>query len=257
MKNKYLTIINSLEDIQKLKNIGISKFLYPLKFFSVGFDNCFNIEDIKEDNSYILVNKIFLSKELDELKKIVSNLPSNIKGIVFDDLGTIEILKDLSIEKILYLNHFCTNYESINELLEYVDSLVISSDITLEEINIILKNSNKNLCIYGYGHLNLSYSKRYLNRNYSNYHKLNYKNKLELQNTDYNFITIENESGTVIYDKNKFNGLYEDYYDNVKYIIINLFNTEIEEFIQDVSKQSNYKGFLEKETIYKLKGGDI
>ncbi len=249
MKNKFLVIINNLDEINVLKNNGVYNFLYPLKSFSVGFINAFDIEEIKEENSYVYVNRILTSIDIDNLVNILSNINSNIKGIVFDDIGLIEALKDINITKILYNNHYSTNYKSINIFLESVDSVVVSSDITLNEVNEILKNSNKELCIYGYGHLNLSYSRRLLNTNYSNYFNVPKKNILKIKNTDYEFINVENNYGTVIYENKVFNGLEEKYADNIKFVIINLFNTDTLSFLD----KSTYTGFLHKKTIYKLK----
>ncbi len=253
MKSKFLTIIENLEDISKLKNNGITKFLYPLKFFSIGFNKYFDINEIKEDNSYIYINKMMTNVDLDNLKNILNKIPNNIKGIVFDDLGVIELIKDLKIEKILFNLHHNLSYDSVNAMLDFVDTVVLSPDITLDETNEILEKSTKKLSIYGFGYLNVSYSKRKLNTNYSKYHDLENKNKLNLKNTEFDFISIENEDGTVFYYNEIFSGLNENYNDNIKYVIINLFNVPVDKFLDGKIK---YKGFLEKETIYKLKGGE-
>ena len=112
--NNLLVTINNLEIINELKKVGVSTFLFPLKGYTVGFPNTYEIEDIKEENSYIFINRILPSDDIDQLKAILLNLPNNIKGIMFDDLGILEIIKNIEIEKVLYLNHFSTNYESIN-----------------------------------------------------------------------------------------------------------------------------------------------
>ncbi len=255
MQNKLVIIQNNL-DIEKLKVLGINKFLYPLEFFSVGFNKYFKLNEINEENSYLYINRLFESKDLDLLKKELTALPQNIKGIVFDDLGVLEIIKDLNIEKILFNNHFATNYNSINAYLNYVDTVIISPDLTLEETNEILKKAIKPVGIFGYGKLNISYSRRMLNSNYSSFHNIEKERVIDLKNTDYNFLSVESSEGTVIYDNNTFNGLHEKYEDNLSYVVINLFNMEVEEFIVDLEKESENTGFLYNKTIYKLKGGD-
>ncbi len=259
MKTKYLVIVDNLTQINELKEIGIKKFLFPLKFFSVGFNNYFEINDLKVDNAYLFINKILNTKSCEELKKLLNNLPPNIKGIVFDDLGVIEISQNLKIEKILYNNHFNTNYESINEFLKYSDTIVISTEITLEEIKEILNKSIKPLTIFGFGHINISYSGRKLLSNYADYHNLEKENNLKVENTDYKFLLNENDFGTVIYENQIFNGLEEiKKLNNIKYILINSFNIPITELktVLDTgfTKLDTTKGFLFKKTIYKLKG---
>ena len=103
--NNYLVTVNNLEIIDELKKVGVSTFLFPLKDYTVGFPNTFLITDIKEENSFIFINRILTSDEIDNLKLIINNLPNNIKGIMFDDLGILEIVKDLNIKKILYLKY--------------------------------------------------------------------------------------------------------------------------------------------------------
>ncbi len=257
MKNKYLVVVENLEDTNILKKMEVTKFLFPLKFFSVGFNKYFEIKDITVSNAYLYINKMLTSDELDLLRNILNILPKNIIGIVFEDLGVIQITKDMNFEKILYLSHFNTNVESIKEFLKYTTSVVIPTDLTIEEVNYILDNSYSDLCIYGYGYIPASYSKRTLNKNYSDYHKVPYKNKLELENTDFKFITVETEAGTVIYENKVFNGLHEKYRKNIKYIIVNLFNINLDDFINDLNKTENLNtNFLYKKTIYKLKAGD-
>ncbi len=253
MINKYIVLIEKNDDIKKLKQIGVNKFIYPLKSFSIGFNNYFDLSEITYEDSYLYINKLLDSFEIEVLEKLLHNLPENIKGIIYDDIGITEIVKDLNIEKIMMLNHLCASTISINEYLNYCNSVVLSNDITLKEMNSILEKSNKSLCIYGYGYLNISYSKRILNTNYSTYHKLPYEKKLNIKNTDFSFFNIENEDGTVIYNNKILNILNEKYVDNIKYFIINLFNIDVEQFINEYKNIDGYKGFLDKKTIYKLK----
>lgn len=255
---KYLIIIKNVNDIIKYKNIGINKFLYPLKNYCVGFDFDFDINEIKEENSYLLINKVLDTKEISTLNNVINNLPENISGIVFDDLGIAELLKNKNLEKIMFNNHFTTNYLSINEYLKYMDSLVVSTDIIFEDVITILNKAIKPLVLYGFGHLNLSVSKRELLKNYSEFHNIEYKDKLSIKNKNNEFLVKESGNQTVIYDKLIFNALDEfENLPNTKHIIVNTFNLDDEDVIKALLKQDvnlNFtKGFLNKKTIYKLK----
>ena len=255
MKNK-IFLVTDLKIITKLKGLGVEKFAYPLSFFCVGIPKTFLIEEITEDNAYIFVNRVMDTKCADELKKVVHNLPKNIKGIIFDDIGTVEILKGVNIEKILYCTHFNTNYKSINEYFEFVDEVIVSTDITEEEIDEIIKNVNKDISLFVFGLVPSMYSRRTLLTSYSRYHDKEKLSNLEIENNNQKFIVIENEFGTLIYHYPYYNGLrllnkkakYYFYYPimlNEK-DILELAKNNIDDIPSDI-------GFLEQKTIYKVK----
>ena len=118
MKNNILITINDINSIDKLKKLGITKYVFPLKDFCVGIPNTFLIEEIPCEG-YLYINRILDNDGIDGLKEILRNIDSKIKGIIFDDLGVLEVIKDMDLEKILYLSHFNTNSESINIYLDY------------------------------------------------------------------------------------------------------------------------------------------
>ena len=197
MKNNTLFTVTNLELIPKLKGLGISKFVYPLSFFCVGIPNTFIVEQMTEENSYILINRVLDCKAIDELDKILHNLPNNIKGIIFDDIGLIEVLKDLPIEKVLYYSHFNTNYHSINYFFEYVDEIIVSTDITEAEIDEIIANTNKKISVFIFGLISSLYSRRTLLTNHALQYDKDIEIKKDLNINDKKFIAIENEFGTV------------------------------------------------------------
>ena len=256
MKNNVLFTVTNLDIINELKGLGISKFVYPLSFFCVGVPRCFSIEEIKEDNAYLFVNRVLDCKAIDELNKTLHNLPSNIKGIIFDDLGLIEVLKDVNIEKILYYSHFNTNYMSINYFFEYVDEVIVSTDITEDEIDEIIAKTNKKVSLFLFGLVPSLYSRRTLLSNHAKQYNLSSEKQKELHINDKKFIAIENEFGMMMY--------HYPYYDgrrlldkDVNYLfyypillsdekIINVANNDFSGIELD-------EGFLDTKTIYKVK----
>ena len=263
--NNFLVTVNNLDIINDLKKVGITTFLFPLKGYTVGFPNTFEISDIKIDNAYIFINRILPSDEIDNLKKLLNEIPENIKGIVFDDLGVLEILKDSNLKKILYLNHFGTNYESVNHFLEFVDSMVISTDITKEEIEVILANAEKPLVIHAFGYVPVMYSRRTLLTNFNKYFNLENKSIANIKDKMANnkFFVYENEFGTVIYHHLPSNSL-EIKHPNLLYYLINTAFLENDQVIDlfnalkhDKKINIEYdRGFLNRPTIYKLKDVD-
>lgn len=256
MKNKILITINNIDDIDKLKELGITKFVFPLANFCVGIPNTFLLAEINVDG-YLFINRILDNEGIDKLKEILFKLPKNIKGIIFDDLGILEIIKDLKIEKILYLSHFNTNSESINIYLDFVDTVIVATDITKKEIEYIISKAKKDISLFVFGYVGVMYSRRYLIDNYSNYHHVEKVNPITISNNDHSFKVYENEYGTIFYHNKIFNGL-ELLNLKAKYYFINSVFLDISDIKNvlngnfDNLKYDN--GFLEKETIYKLKG---
>jgi len=255
--NKILITVNNLEDINNLKELGITKLAFPLKEFCVGIPNTFLVSEIPCEG-YIYINRILDNEGIDKLRKILNNLPKNIIGIIFDDLGIMELIKDLKIEKILYLSHFNTNSKSINIFLKYVDTVIVSTDITKEEIEYIVENTNKELVLFTFGYTGVMYSRRLLLDTYSKFYNIDKENPLVIDNTGHKFLVYENEYGTYFYHNKIFNGL-ELMNLNAKYYFINsvflnvlniknILNGKLDNLDVD-------KGFLYQETIYKLKEG--
>ena len=261
-KNKILLLVNNKSIIPKLKNKDIT-YLFPLNNYSIGFENYYDLNDIPK-GGYIFVNKIMNNTQITEFHNILNNLSSNIKGIVFDDLGILNIFQnlDLNITKILFLNHFNCNYASINTYLSYVDSIVISPDITFLEVKEILSLALKPLVVYTFGYINIMYSKRTLITNYNNYFqtKASLTNYLTEINTKQKFHIIENDDGTVIYPYEPFNGLSLRGLDNVLFEFINGLFLSDEEIINIINAKDDlinkypYTYLGTKQTIYKLKG---
>jgi len=255
--NKLLVTINKLDEINKLKELGITKYVFPLKDFCVGIPNTFSISEINEE-AYIFINRILDNRGIDELKNILNNLPENIIGIVFDDLGVYELVKDKNIEKILYLSHFNCNSESVNHYLELIDSVILSTDITKDEIEYIIEHVNKKICLFTFGYVGVMYSRRLLIDNYVKFHNLNYENPIKIKNDNNEFLVYENEYGTYFYHNKIFNGNSLLDFD-AKYFFINsafLSIEEIEKFILGEDIPNSDEGFLYTETIYKLKGDE-
>ena len=253
----FLVIVSESISLKEFDNVN---YVFPLSSFCVGFSKTFKLEDIKIDNAYLYLNRLLNTKDIVSLKKILNKLPSNIKGIIFEDMGVYELIKDLNITKILYTVHANCSYYTINAYLEKVDSVVVSPDITLNETKEILKMANKKVVLYGLGHLNCMYTRRTLNSNYAKHFNYESKNILNLNEkvTKMPFFSVENEYGTVIYDDKIYNAHLLKDEDNILAFLINSFHTNldtlqlIEAFLNNnIDNQTN--GFLEKETVYRLK----
>ena len=248
--NKLVTVTNK-DIINKLKENDL-RLLYPLKSFCVGYPTTFSIDEIDD---FCLVNRILDDSDIDQLSKLLHN--SKIKGIIFDDLGIIDIIKDLEIEKILLLDHLATNFKSINYYLEYVDSIIISNDLTKDEIINIINNSNKSLCLNVFGLKSLMYSRRLLLTNYSLYHDIPNNKVIDSFIDNHNFKIIENEFGTCFYAYPYYNALELLNIKNVLYYWYNpifLDNNQVIDLVMhnNINNIPNDSFFLDKKTYYKV-----
>ena len=198
--NKLLILAQNKSIINKVKEVEKATFLFPLEGYSVGYPVTFKLDEIEEFGAYILVNRLLDEKSIESLKELFQNFPKNIKGIVFEDLGVIELVKDLDITKILWQSHLNASYLSINGFLKYVDSMMVSTDITYDEINLIVNKVDKPLVLPIFGYVQTMYSRRYLLSNFN----LNYDEKVSNPNIikeellKDEFRIVENEYGTVL-----------------------------------------------------------
>ena len=93
MISKIILTIDDLKYIDDYREVGITTFLFPLKDYSVGY-NTYTLDEINSinvSNKYILLNRVLDCKDIDNLKEVLKNL-KDIKGIVFEDIGLIELV---------------------------------------------------------------------------------------------------------------------------------------------------------------------
>lgn len=259
--NKLLILVQNKSLINKVKKVDKATFLFPLEGYSVGYPNTFKLDEIDEFGAYILVNRLLDESSINSFKELIDNFPKNIKGIVFEDLGLIDLIKDLDITKILWQSHLNASYLSINGFLKYVDSVMMSTDITIDEIKLILSKADKPLVLPVLGYIPVMYSRRYLLSNFN----INYNENVSNPNTikeevlKDEFKIFENEYGTVLYSNTLYNGKVLMDYDALYYFINSVFlsDEDIINFITNNELNDEYNdGFLNKKTIYKLKDGD-
>ena len=252
MKLVTVTNMSVLDDLRKYTDI---RLVYPLKSFCVGYEVEFDIEQIDD---FVLVNRILDDNDLDLLEDILKN--SNIKGIVFDDLGIIDVVKSMDITKILLLDHLATNTISINYYLDYVDSIVVSNDLTEEEIREIVNSSKKPLVVNVFGLKTLMYSRRTLLTNYQKFHNLKNENNITASIDDKYFKIIENEYGTKFYANNYYdatrlldlNNVFYFWYDPIFLDKEKIMKVVLNNDLEGINTDSL---FLDKATIYKV--GDL
>ncbi len=263
MISNILIFVDDFNHIDDYRKAGVSAFLFALEGYCVGY-NTYSLEEIKNvnvSNKYVILNRVLDCKDIDNLKEIVTRL-DGIKGLVFEDIGVYNLVKDmdLGIELILFQNHFGTNVQSINFWLDRVDSMFVSNEITKEQVEFILSGTKKSVVLHLFGYNQVMYSRRLLLSNWSEAFDIPNKNTNVIVDraTKVKFRAMENEYGTVMYSDKIFNGKELLGLENVKYYYVNTMlvsHNEVMDFLTN-KDHINYEednGFLDKETIYKLK----
>lgn len=199
MKSKFLVSLNDLKEADIYKKEGINFFLLPLKDYTVGYPKTFSVAEINSlmRSKYCLINKVLNNSEIDNLKTILPSL--EVDGFVIEDIGLIRTIKSLNKEVILFINHFNCNYKSINEWLNYVDSVYVSNELTKEELEIITKNVTRPIVLHLFGYNQVMYSKRNLVTNYEKHYGLPLTNRLDITDKvgKVKFHLYETKDGTI------------------------------------------------------------
>ena len=268
MKTKdIILLVDNLDIIKKAKEVGITTFLFPVNGYTVGYLNTFDINNIKEE-AFLLINRNLTNSDIDNLKVILKDLPSNIKGIVFEDLGLINILKDINLIKIYNAKHLNCSTKSVLAMLKFVDSVLLSTDLTETEINTIINNTNHKSSVYAFGLNQIMYSRRTLLSNYAKEYNLDSNKDIDVLESISNqiFKVVENEYGTVFYPKRFYDATRLFKNNNVLYYFINLSYLDYDKSISLINNNfeasnldietSSYN--LDQETYFKLppKEGD-
>ena len=252
---KILININELSEMEKYEKIGITNFLFAVPKLSIGYKSI-PLSDIP-DNSYILINRVLTSEDVDYLKSIKSEL-KRFKGVIYEDIAVFNILSDTTLELIWFQNHFTTNYESINFWLDVgCTSAVISNEITESEIDEIINKSHKPLVLNVLGKNQIMYSRRTLLTNYNKHANIARVNDcvLDTINNDTEFFIRESDFGTTIFNNTYFNytDLMKKYESKIYYYLI--FNLDLSvDDIKDILEGRVFgdDGFLNKKTVYKM-----
>ena len=259
-KNKILINIENLSDIDKYKKIGINNFLFAVNYFSIGY-NSFDINDIKDldCNKYLLINRIFNSSDIDKFKNIVPLL-NNFDGIIFEDIGVYNILKNSNIKLIWNQNHFATNIISINNWLSLVNSVVISNELTFEEVKNIIDNVDRPIILNVFGKNNIMYSRRHLLSNFDDYFNIKRDNEVIIRDniSKCEFLVREYDLGSVFFNNTYFNiykylNKFND--NNIMYYLIYPFGSSFDDMVNYINTgdfDMSDDGFMNKKTIYKL-----
>lgn len=279
--SKIIAVPSNSNQLEKLLDLDIDAILFSIKDLSVNSNYFIDIEyltriipKIKTKNIKILVslNKIMHNYDIPILTNTLLKLNDlDIDKILFYDLSIIELKEKLNIKKELVISneHSNASIYSNQFYLDYnINTCLITSDITLEEVKEIKSNTKMQIILPVYGHVPIMYSRRYLLTNYFEYIKQEKKNPYYyIKDKDTTVIVKEEPFGTSIYNNEVLN-LDKEFFENkelLDYIILYSEFIDDDEYISTIKYyidieadkvktfESNYKGFSYDKTIYKVK----
>lgn len=274
---KILIYPRFLDQIKKSINL-IDGFIIGINGLSVNTSLNINKEEIDTYLSlgkevFVSLNKNMFNDDLENLKETLVYLNNkNIKGVLFYDLSILNLVKKLklNIPLVWSQEHLTNNYLTCNYYAEKgVEFVNISGEITLKEILEIRKNTDLKLIVPIFGYLPMFNSKRHIVNNYLDTFNLEKNSKIYyMYKEGKKYPIIDNELGTTAYSSQILDG-YEELNilkdNNIDYVTLNSFNIEDDKFIKVLKiyngEKNNIddlfsnldKGFLYKETIYRVK----
>lgn len=288
---EYIVVPNDISDIKLYKEHGINTFILGLDKYSINYPSC-SIDEIKElskdYNLFIAVNKNIFNSELEDvLNKLKELATTNIKGILYYDLGILNLVIENNIDTNLvwHQTHMVTNYNTCNFYYnKKVKYGYLANEITLDEILEINSKTDMKLFVEVFGYPIASHSRRKLLSNYFSSINKEKENRIyNLTERDCKLLIKETEDGASILSGNITNGtrpLFDLIKNNIEYLVLdmqlidkeislkvidkynyilnnidNIDSSEKEEIINYMNELiGDNTNFFYKKTIYKVKG---
>jgi len=264
--------------------LGIKDLSVNLPFY-IELDELKELEYIRQDGKeiFVMLNKNMHNKDLKKLEYVMKELEQySINGVFYYDISVVNLKQKLNISYHLIWSqeHLTTNAGTCNFWSSFdVHGAYLSNEITLDEIKEIRNNTKLKLFVNIFGYLPMFDSKRHLVNNYLSCFNLNGEGNLYfIEKEGKKYPIIDDELGTTVYSSAVLNAIpeYLDLSENsIDYVVLNsfLFETSIMkkilylldelcennrdatfEKINNLCNSNIDKGFLYKETVYKVKG---
>lgn len=274
-------VFPSSESLISSINDDVDGYIIGINNLSVNCPFNVDVEDISQiiDNNikkdiFISLNKNIFNEDLNYLEEVLNKISKlKVAGIFYYDVSVLQLVKklDIKIPLVWAQEHLTTNYLTCNYYYDKgVKYAYLSSEITLNEVIEISEKSKISVIVPLFGYLPMFNSKRHIVKNYLDTFSLNSDEKIFYMEKENNYYPIVDDViGTTVYGSNILNGLSD--FDklcekNISYITLNSFNIDENTFKKvliffknkDYSKidelfKNTDKGFLYKETIYKVK----
>lgn len=253
-------------------------FLFGIKGLSVNYPNAVSKEEIKklttitDKEIFVSLNKNMVNEDLKELEETLKYLDKlNIKGIFYYDVAIVNLKQKLNLKTDLVWaqEHFLTNSYTSNFWYDRgVKYGLVASEITKEEIKDLINNSKMQLIVPIFGYQPMFVSFRHLVANYLKTFNLKDDSKIYYIEKEGYVYPVIDDMNTTVYSSYILNGFNERM--DVDYLLLNSFNIDKDKMLkvldiyknggteEEINKLFNSisKGFLYKETVYKVKNNE-
>ena len=268
---KLIVSANSINDLNNLLRKKIDGVILYIDKLSVNgsfyidvseFDNI----DFKGKEVFICLNKIMHNSDLEFLRIVMNKLKKKDVKILFYDMAVYNIASeyDMIDKLVIYQEHLNASTLSNNFYFDIgIKGSYITSDITMEELLEIKKNTKNMIMFTVYGYEPIFYSRRYLITNYLKYinKEKNTGNYKIISDMGDDYPVSEEEFGTTVYSPKVINLInYLDEIDRVDYLVMHSnnissmeFNKMVDSFIKRDKMDDTYIGFFKTKTVYRVK----
>ena len=263
---KLLLNVTSEKELVNL-NEKIYGYILSIEDFSINYNSSLTKEQLKETIKYLKknkkevivnINKNIHNNQIDLLKEWLMYISTlNIDYLMYYDIAILNIVNELklNIKLVNCASTYLTNYNIVNFYENQISGVVLSNEITREDIKVIKQKTNTVIYYNVFGYIPMLVTKRKLVSNYLE-HINEYKKDdiyiLDEKIKHDKYPIIETNGLTVIYNENPINVIEDEVVEYIDYGIINMFN--INNTVEDVlsGKVESNINFLEKKTIYKV-----
>lgn len=175
---KSIVSIHSMSEINSVKALGVSTVMVGLKDFQSGSDGVFALEDVKalkeacdekELGLMVMMNRLYFDEETQSVETAVEALLNMGCRILYcDPMVYLSAVKLSKVNQLVYdASTLMCNSNDVSLMQSLgLDSVVLSREITLEEICAIAKKSVGKTIVQVYGYQVMAHSKRHFLRNY-------------------------------------------------------------------------------------------
>lgn len=260
-----MKIVSELKDLCLLKNTKVDGWIVNVFGLSCYYDHLYSLEEIESivdiahrQNQKVYVNakKIIHEQDIDKVTYLVKELEKiGIDYYIYGDVAFLEIVGNLQINaKLIYqVATYMTNKYDINEMLKDNNSVVVSTELSLEEMKEIINDTPKELYLHAFGYYPIFHSRRELISNYLIYRnreidlEANYDVVEELRKTHYPI--EQNENGMVVYLDGAYN-LTEElvFFENATAILLSKF-ISLEDYQKVLDVYTNNGNYQELENL--------
>ncbi len=234
MTLKLLIIPNQLTTMADYIERGCQGIIIGLKDLSTNFNVSLTLEEIEclhkqypQLELFVSMNKNYFNSELPQVEQALQKLDQlSIKAVLFYDLSILYIKQKLNLKLDLVWNqtHMVTNYNTCNYYYDMgVKYGLLSTEITLAEINEIQSKTKMQLMAFAYGYPIMAHSRRQLLTNYYLSQGKNYEGKpRHIYDQHNSFVLKEDATGTTFINNSFVNGSCLITSSSLPYIIISL-----------------------------------